>query len=393
VPKLGLAVEANARRALKAVSVHGLGALRRVGVRRFAKQMIDVNTLFANGPLAGIAVHRSTLEEPPRGLRTLPLSDEIPPLRGVCTTISLLDISDPGFSIRNGYLVDGQRRIVYEKNVVPSFNSLRIALETLEQPKRIAGTVAWLWNSSNYGHWLLYALSLVQYYRDALGGDPDYYYVGSPVRGYQIESLEMLGVPRERIVTHALQADRIVAAIRDRALDYDSQLLGFAGRSLAPSGAPTGTHRMGRRLFVSRVGATHRRLLNETEAAQALGREAGVELVSTDGMSLADEIALFRSAELVVGGHGAGLTNLVFAPRGTRVVDLAPSTYWDSLFAQAASVMGHSYALVRGRSMGLRLGVPASLHNFEIDVDRLVEVVRSAVDSPRASGIEPAALK
>jgi Glycosyltransferase 61 len=388
VPEIGLVVESNARRAVKAVSSRGVGALRRAGTHRFAREMIGVDQLLANGPLAGVDVRRSTLEEPPRHLRVLPLSDHIPPLRGVRTTISLLDISDPAFSIRNGYLLDGQQRVVYEKKVVSSFTSLRIAIERLEHPKRVSGTVAWLWNSTNYGHWLLYALSLVEYYRDALGGDPDYVYVGSPVRGYQIESLEMLGIPRHRILEHGVQADRILAAIRDRALDYDSQLLRYAGRSLVPSDSQSSQHPR-RRLFVSRGNAAHRRLINEEAAARAL-EELGVELVSTEGMSLADEIELFRSAELVIGGHGAGLTNLAFAPRGTRVVDLASSTYWDSLFAQLASVMGHSYALVRGRSTGVRIGVPASSHNFEIGVDQLVQVVRSAVDSSGVSSVEPA---
>jgi len=392
LPGLGLALEANARRSLKAVSSFGHAALRGLGVRRFATEMIDVDTLLEDGPREGVSIQRSTLEEPPRALRTLALSDEFPPLRGVQTTISLLNISDPSFALRNGYLVDGEQRIVYEKHVLGSFNSLRIAHEALEQPERIEGTVAWLWNATNYGHWLLYALSLVKYYRDALGGDPDYYYVGSPVRGYQVESLEMLGIARERILARAVQADRLLVAIRDRALDYDSQLFTFAGQSLAPPERRTEMHTSRRRLFVSRVGATHRRLLNEDDAAEALERAAQVELVSTAGMSLADEIALFRQAELVVGGHGAGLSNLVFAPAGTSIVDLASSTYWDSLFAQASSVMGHSYALVRGRTRGVRFGVPASMHDFEIDVDRLVEVVQSAVGAPRPSGVEPAAL-
>jgi len=349
--------------------------------------MIGVDELLANGPLVGVDVRRSTLEEPPRHVRVLPLSDHVPPLRGVRTTISALDISDPAFSIRNGYLLDGQHRVVYEKKVASSFTSLRIAIEPLEHPTRVSGTVAWLWNSTNYGHWLLYALPLVQYYRDVLGGDPDYVYLGSPVRGYQIESLEMLGIPRHRILEHGVQADRILAVIRDRALDYDSQLLTYAGRTLVRSGSQP-SQQVRRRLFVSRGNAAHRRLTNEESAASAL-EELGVELVSTDGMSLAAEIELFQSAELVVGGHGAGLTNLAFAPRGTRVVDLASATYWDSLFAQLASVMGHSYALVRGRPTGPHIGVPASSHNFEIDVDHLVEVVRSAIDSSRGSSVEP----
>ena len=141
MPGLGLALEANARRSLKAVSSFGHAALRGLGVRRFATEMIDVDTLLEDGPREGVSIQRSTLEGPPRALRTLALSDEFPPLRGVQTTISLLNISDPSFALRNGYLVDGQQRIIYEKNVVPSFTSLRIAHEALERPERTSAAI------------------------------------------------------------------------------------------------------------------------------------------------------------------------------------------------------------------------------------------------------------
>jgi capsular polysaccharide biosynthesis protein len=268
-------------------------------------------------------------------------------------------------------------RVAHEKKVVADVRSRRIGLSPLEEPVRLDGTVAWLWSYPNYGHWLLLALPLVEHYRSVLGGDPDYYYVGAPVYEYQLESLEMLGISRERVVSHAVTADRVLAAIADRHGDYDTDFLLFAERQLEPD-ASTAVD-PGKRLFVSRAGAGHRRLVNELACARALQDAFGVELVSTDGLSLAEEIALFRGASLVVGAHGAGLTNVAFAPPTARVVELASTTYWDSLFAQIASVKGQTYALVRGRSTRVRLGVPASWHNFEIDIEDLVAVVGEAV--------------
>ena len=351
---------------------------RRASHSEFATEMIDVDTLISTTSDQAVSLVQSVVSEPARSLTVLGDGSERPQLRGVETTISMLDIRDPGYSLRNGYLLDPARRVVYEKKVGGRFGSLRVGMAPLEQAVRIDGTVAWLWSTPNYGHWLLLALPLIEHYRSLLGGDPDYYYLGSPARAYQFESLDMLGISRERVLTRGVTAGRLLVAIADRHGDYDTEFLLFADGHLQPwTRAAVAAQR---RLFVSRSGASHRRLVNELECARVLGDTFGFELVSTEGMSLADEIEMFRGAALVVGAHGAGLTNIAFAPSAARVVELASTTYWDSIFAQIASVKGQSYALIRGRSTRGRLGVPASWHDFEIDVEKLVDVVRAALD-------------
>jgi Glycosyltransferase 61 len=376
--RLPIALRTGSRRALKAVYRQGVRTLRAAGVRAFARSMIDVDTLLAGtGNAAAVRLRRFVLDEPKRLPIELPLGDPLPLLSEVHTTVSLLDVTDPGFSFRNGYLVDAERRVVYEKKVLPAFDSLQVGLSPLEKAIHVRGTVAWLWNAPNYGHWLLLALPLVKYYRSHLGRDPDHYYVGSPVSRYQLESLEMLGVPRDRIIKHGVQADRLLTVIPDRQGGYDADFLLFADRSLRPKQSPDTAD--GRRLFVSRASADHRRLLNEAECANALRDAHGVELVTTDGMSLADEIDLFRTARLIVGAHGAGLSNIVFAPAGSRLVELTSSSYWYPLFAEITSLKRQPHALLRGRPGRFQLGVPREWHDFEIDVPRLVDVVGAAL--------------
>jgi hypothetical protein len=88
----------------------------------------------------------------------------------VRTIVSLLDITDASYAFRNRHLVDGRGRVIYESEVVPSFDMLRVALVPLERPRRIRGTVAYLSNTKpgNYGHWLFFTLPMIRYYRRSL---------------------------------------------------------------------------------------------------------------------------------------------------------------------------------------------------------------------------------
>ena len=111
---------------------------------------------------------------------------------------------------------------------------------------------------------------------------------------------------------------------------------------LAP-GNPPGQGE-GRKLFVSRDSAASRRIVNEAEIEPVLA-EHGFELVDPAGISIAEQFALFSQASAVVGPHGAGLTNLLFSPRRTLVVELfaAPAAQEVSNYRVLASHLDFPY--------------------------------------------------
>jgi hypothetical protein len=79
-----------------------------------------------------------------------------------------------------------------------------------------------------------------------------------------------------------------------------------------------------RRIFISRAGASKRRMLNEESVAKFL-EPFGFEHVALEEMALLDQIELFAEASIVVGQHGAGLTNLLYVPSGTMIVEIFSS--------------------------------------------------------------------
>jgi len=66
------------------------------------------------------------------------------------------------------------------------------------------------------------------------------------------------------------------------------------------------------RVYISRKNATKRRVLNDNEVISKL-RTRGFKPYVLEELTVKDQIRLFANAEVVVGPHGAGFANLIYA--------------------------------------------------------------------------------
>lgn len=96
----------------------------------------------------------------------------------------------------------------------------------------------------------------------------------------------------------------IVDYIRERLFHY---------YSIVPRG--------GKRIYISRQRARRMRVVNEEELLPILKR-FDVDMVTAEDLPYSDQIALFASADLVIGAHGAGLNNVLFCPPGACLFEL-----------------------------------------------------------------------
>lgn len=104
-----------------------------------------------------------------------------------------------------------------------------------------------------------------------------------------------------------------------------------------------------RRLFVSRGDAKVRRLINEAELmAELLDFDFELFLPKSDDHK--SQIEAFRSASIIVGVHGAALTNLLFCQPGALVIELFPSDHIKSTYCWLATRLGLRYRAMVGFS-------------------------------------------
>lgn len=123
---------------------------------------------------------------------------------------------------------------------------------------------------------------------------------------------------------------------------YQSPLCAQALAALAAPVAP-GTQR---KLFIPRHAAT-RPLHNQDAVAAALAAR-GFAIADPARLTLREQIALFKGANVVVGPLGAALTNTAFCRPGSRVVALTAQSFPDTFFWFLAQHAGLHYEEIRG---------------------------------------------
>lgn len=274
---------------------------------------------------------------------------EVMAVRPYDQSTAVLSFENGEASFRNLHALDGERRVLYEEQL--SFGELPIALERLEPAEQRFDRVAYLSNTlpSNFYHWLLLVLPMLRFY-GAAGVEVKHLYVGEPLKDWQRRSLDFVGISEDMIVTEACTAEVAHVAVATRHINGVPPDQVLWSRSKFVPEEPAKGHR---RLFVGRGTNIRNRVMVDEEAiAEALEREFGFEYITTSGMSLDDEIDVFGQADAVIAPFGAALTNLLFAPRGTKVLELQPFDNDFSIihcYQEMSAVLGNPHGLIRGQ--------------------------------------------
>jgi capsular polysaccharide biosynthesis protein len=240
----------------------------------------------------------------------------------------------------NGAVISPDNKLVWdvshEMYRLPQEHSV-FEQEYLPPVTRLPGTAALLTyvGNSNYFFWMFDVLARMELLRRE-GIAVDKYLINQKRQPFQDETLAALGVTPDRLIecksdTHICASNLVITPpvaysghVQKWVCDFLRER--FAGWRAAASGGK------GERLYISRSGARYRHVRNEEEVVALLERH-GFTRIHCEEYSVAEQVRLFASAEVIVAPHGAGLANIVFCRPGTKVIEFfsphwVRQTYW-----------------------------------------------------------------
>jgi capsular polysaccharide biosynthesis protein len=208
--------------------------------------------------------------------------------------------------------------------------------------------------------------------------------IPSDIEPHHLTALDLLGIgPNRRMIFDGSEVWKLENLwFQPPAVHPDDQTPGamsWLGRTLSAAVATEATEKP-LRLFISRRHARTRTVANEEELLPILDRH-GFTPISTENLSLPDQIRLFRSAEAVIAPHGAGLTNLIYSPPGTSVLELFSTDTIRRCYWTLSHELGHPYRFLIGDPIIGRGHEP----DIRVDPTRLIAHLESMLAPPRSS--------
>jgi hypothetical protein len=108
--------------------------------------------------------------------------------------------------------------------------------------------------------------------------------------------------------------------------------------------AQAGTSPGDRLIYLPRTGVA-RSLVDEAWLEARL-ESRGFEVISTEGLTIREQVALFAEARVVVAPHGAALSNIAFASARASVIEISSGELFENCYRRMAACLGLDYQWV-----------------------------------------------
>lgn len=205
----------------------------------------------------------------------------------------------------------------------------------------------------NYAHWFLENLPRLRALDQEAAADVTLL-IRPDMPGWAMESLELLGFTPDDwtgweggiSTVEELMVPRL-PYIHSFGSQYDPAGRAWVRDRLMASVGPDVSPPVGPRVYISRQN--QRRKVSNFEELMHTLTEFGFEPFRPEDHSMREVIRVYENAEFIVGPHGAGMADMIYADDAT-VVELFPKNEVRPVFYITANEFGHEYDFVVGEN-------------------------------------------
>lgn len=214
--------------------------------------------------------------------------------------------------------------------------------DMMRAPVKLPGRIVTPCANLGYYHWLLDAMAQVLIARREAGADVKVLASSHSFR-FVREGMAFFGIGEDDIIwmDGPVEAEKAVMVARntdlgvvfkDNADVLRQEIFKRLDRVVAPF----------RKIYISRRLERNRAIKNEDAVENAV-RRAGFEVCYFEKMPFAEQMKMVSEAKIIMGVHGAGLSNMIAGREGLKVMELLNPAYFNPCFAQLASQLGFDY--------------------------------------------------
>ncbi len=177
--------------------------------------------------------------------------------------------------------------------------------------------------TSNYYHWHIFALKKLLILREKNLIENSLLFLPKKYQRYKfvLPSLEKFGIKKNQIVFLRRKSNIKVAELPLIDASKQHPIAFQEIRKILTNDVKTAPD-FGPKIYISREGQVLRFVENEEKVVELLA-SYGFKKIIIDQFSYDEQIAICSKIKYLVSPHGAGITNLIFMPEGSSVLEMA----------------------------------------------------------------------
>jgi hypothetical protein len=231
----------------------------------------------------------------------------------------------------------------------------------------------------NYFNWTLRYVSKIQVYQNA---EIDKLIVPEPTKKYIGESLDFFNVSKGQLIyldkITRVKKLTISSPVALGRYEISPQIcLNLREHGSVKSLLPAGDFKY---LYIPRRNVKIRKIINECEVDKYFA-SIGFKIFDNSEYSIAEQIAAFKSAAVVVSVHGAGLTNIVYCRPNTLVIELVPMGYDQGMtsYRSLADLFNLNYVQLFASEAAFDLKGNRCNSDVSLDLNKLSGIINSEI--------------
>ncbi len=225
---------------------------------------------------------------------------------------------------------------------------------------------------NTFYHWLYDVLPRF-YLLQKQGIEPDLFYINYNGLPFQKDSLRILKIDKKKIVRASnkfiFQSSKlIVPSIIRGNMDY--WVIDFLKRIFISSFKDEDMGNKNR-IYISRQKANGRKIINEKDFLNFI-KNFGFKKVFLEDLSLTEQFRLFYFAEMVIGPHGAGFSNIFCCRPKTKIIEIFSEKYINPCYYSISEIAGLEYYYYieiskrkKNKSFGFRENIKVDINSFK----------------------------
>lgn len=229
-----------------------------------------------------------------------------------------------------------------------------------------------------YGHWLVEILPRIRgikNYQGQTGRNPRIL-VNPNITDWQIETLKFVGVDTSNLTRWQggrASVDRYVLPMWAKSEPCTSNIDWVREQIEASVDYEKHLDQFSSRIYLSRENMDRRQVINRKELVDAIS-EYGFESYSPESMTFAEQVALFKEADIIIGPTGGSFTNIIFSTN-VDVIELFQPDDFITWQLELSQVLDHEYHALFGDSIDQNPKLKSHHQDFCVSSHKLIELI------------------